>query len=321
VAEAKRILVTGASGFVGRHLCSVLRRRGDVVREALRAAPGNEPASPDRVVIGDLGPETDWSAAVQNVSAVVHLAARVHVMDDRAADPLEAFRRVNVRGTETLARAAARAGATRFVFVSSVKVNGEATSDRPYSESDTPAPVDAYGQSKWEAEQRLARVAAETGMPVTILRPPLVYGPEVKANFLQLLRAIDRGIPLPLASIHNRRSLIHVGNFVDAIHAALTHPAAANRTYLVSDGDDVSTPELVRRIAEALGRSPRLLPCPPALLRALGVLAGRSDQVARLTDSLELNIDRIRSELGWRPPFSMRDGLAETARWYRAQRL
>lgn len=263
---------------------------------------------------------------------VVHLAARVHVMHDTVTEPLAEFRKVNVIGTERLAKKAATEGVRRFVFVSSIKVNGEKTSFlnhhaqqissnplsmrenlRSFLEDDAPNPQDPYAVSKWEAEQILRQIAQETGMEVVIIRPPLVYGPRVGANFLKLLKLIKKGMPLPFGLIDNQRSLIYVGNLVDAIITSLEHPAAAGQTYLVSDGEDVSTPELIRRIATSLGRPARLLPIPPALLRFAGHLTGKSAQVERLLDSLVIDSSKIRRELGWVPPFTMEQGLAETA--------
>jgi nucleoside-diphosphate-sugar epimerase len=312
------VLVTGASGFVGRALCGRLVAQGRAVRAAMRseasapALPGCEP-----VTVGEIGPQTDWREALRGVDTVAHLAARVHVMREAGVQPLADYRRVNVEGTLRLARSAAAAGVRLLVFLSSVKVNGEASS-RPLVEADAPAPSDAYGISKWEAEQELSGLARETGLRIVILRPPLVYGPRVKANFLRLMQAVARGVPLPLASIDNRRSLVYLGNLVDAIGACLTHPRVAGGTYFVSDGEDLSTPELVRRLAAALSVRPHLWPMPPALLRGLGALTGRRAAVERLTGSLQVEIAALRREAGWSPPFTVEQGLAETARWFRA---
>jgi len=273
----------------------------------------------DSTVVGDIGPETDWKAALQGMHCVVHLAARTHVLREKAADPLSEYRRINVQGTERLAREAAASGVRRIVFLSSVKVNGERTLTRPYTEDDLPNPEDGYGVSKLEAERALTRIAADTGIELAVLRPPLVYGPGVKGNFLRLMDIVMRRVPLPLGSIANHRSLIYVGNLVDAIIGAIDAPQAAGRTFLVSDGDDVSTPDLVREMARALEVSPRLLPCPPLLLKAGAALSGRGADIERLTGSLRVDGSRIRRELGWNPRFSLAQGLAETARWYRAQ--
>jgi len=307
------VLVTGASGFVGSALCVALQAVGIRVRRALREAL---PGVPDAFPIGEIGPGTDWSAALAGIPCVVHLAARTHVLRETAPDPLAEYRRVNVEGTRRLAQQAARTGVRRLVFVSSIKVNGE-TASRPITEDDPPHPEDAYGISKWEAEQALHRVSAETGLEIVILRPPLVYGPGVKGNFRRLLDAVARGWPLPLASIENRRSLIYAGNLADAIVAAIASPQAAGRTWLVSDSEDVSTPELAREIGRALGKDARLFPCPVGLLKAAAALAGKGLEAARLTASLQLDSSRIRGALGWRPQFGLRQGLAETARWFK----
>lgn len=312
----RTILVTGASGFVGLAVCARLARDGRRLRRALRQGHG-QLADLD-VRIGNIGAATDWRAALKGVGAVVHLAARAHVMRDTAADPLSVFRCVNVEGTETLARAAARAGVRRFIFISSVKVNGERTADRPFCERDTPHPEDTYGRSKWEAEQRLAEVAAGTGMAVTILRPPLMYGPGVKGNFLSLMRAVARGWPLPLASIRNARSLLYVGNLADAVARCLQDVRPGIQTYLLSDGEDVATPELVRRLAAHLDRPARLLPLPVGLLQLGFRLIGRASACDRLAGSLQVDSGAITRELGWRPPHTLDAGLRETVAWYRA---
>jgi len=309
------VLVTGANGFVGRALCEALAASGRRVKRALRIA---QPGVPDAVAVGDIGADTDWRSALEGVSSVVHLAARTHVLRETAADSLAEYRRVNLDGTRRLAQQAGRAGVRRLVFVSSIKVNGEVT-ERPFTEDDAPRPEDAYGVSKWEAEQALVRVAGETGLQVAVLRPPLVYGPEVKGNFLRLMGLVARGTPLPLASITNRRSLIYVGNLVDAVIKAIDVPAAAGRAYLVSDGEDVSTPDLVRAIARSLGVAPRLLPCPPAMLRLGAALTGKRAELARLTGSLQADGSRARRELGWQPRLSLAQGLSATARWYYSQ--
>lgn len=315
----KHILVTGANGFVGSALCAEALKRGIQVNGAVRNA-ADMPEGARRFKIDRVDGETDWTLALQNVDAIVHLAARVHVMSDVSVDPLTDFRKVNVQGTENLARQAAKAGVKRFVFLSSIKVNGEQTvSGRKFSEDDVPVPSDAYGISKWEAEQVLHRISRETGMEVVILRLPLVYGPGVKGNFIQMVKAVSAGIPLPLASVRNSRSLVYLGNLVDALIVCATHPAAAGQTYLISDGEDVSTTELLRRLAGALGVPARLFSLPPGLLRFAGMLTGKSAQVDRLLGSLQVDSSKIRQELGWQPPFFMAQGLKATAEWYRAQ--
>lgn len=312
----KRVLVTGANGFVGKALATRLGHVGWAITRAMR-----NPVAQDGVIaVGDINDCTDWTAALSACSAVVHLAARVHVMRDEVSDPLAAFRAVNVDGTLNLARQAAQAGVSRFVFLSSIKVNGEGR-EEPYRETDAPDPQDPYAISKWEAEQGLHAIAAATGMEVVILRPPLVYGPGVKANFQRLLGAVDKGWPLPLGAVENRRSLLYLGNLVDAIQLCLAHPVAAGQTYLLSDGEDVSSPELVRRLARAMGHPDRLLPVPPAWLRLAGGLVGRRAVVDRLLGSLVVDSSRIRRELGWSPPFRLDAGLAETAQHYLRSRM
>jgi len=320
---SKRILVTGADGFIGKALCGSLKQRGYAIRQVVRAAgpvASGAGGSGDTVAVGDIDARTDWSRALSSVNVVIHLAARVHVMQEKAVDPLSEFRRVNVGGTEHLARSAAAAGVKRLVYVSSIKVNGEATAGgQKFAESDAPAPQDPYGISKHEAEQALHRVARETGLEVVVVRPPLVYGPEVKGNFIQMLAALRRGIPLPLASVNNRRSLIYVGNLVDALIASATHPAAAGQTYLVSDGEDVSTPDLLRSLASAAGQHERLFRCPPLLLRILARFAGKEAQADRLLGSLRVESGKIRCELNWTPPYTLQQGLQATAAWYRTK--
>ncbi|APW47766.1 UDP-glucose 4-epimerase family protein [Rhodoferax antarcticus] len=310
------ILVTGATGFVGKAIVQRLLADDESRRVAVAARRVGQ-QWPERVlprVTGELTPSADWTVALEGVSVVIHCAARVHVMTDTAADPLEEFRRVNVQGTLNLARQAAAAGVRRFVFVSSVKVNGEATQlGSLFKADDAPAPLDAYGVSKMEAEQGLRELAAQTGMEVVIIRPPLVYGPGVKANFAAMMRWLQRGVPLPLGSIHNQRSLVALDNLVDLIVLCLTHPAAANQTFLVSDGEDVSTSELLRRMGQALDRPARLLPVPQSWLRYAAAMVGKPDVAQRLCGSLQVDITKTRQLLGWTPPLSLDEGLKRAA--------
>lgn len=309
------VLVTGATGFVGRACVDALLNAGHRVRRVLRSACPPAAGAED-IVTGDLVDVVDWSDAMRGVDAVVHLAARVHVMRETVSDPLTAFRRVNVEATRRLAEAAARAGVRRFVFVSSVKLHGERTLGRPFTEADVPAPEDPYGVSKLEAEQALAGVAAHTEMEVVVLRPPLVYGPGVGGNFRTLLRAVVRGVPLPLGAVRNRRSLVYVGNLADAVVRCVDAPEAAGRTFLVDDGEPRSTAQLVVELARAAGRTPRLLPVPPAVLRVLAGCVGRGAAAGRLVDDLEIDSSAMRRSLDWHPPYACEDGIVATARAY-----
>ena len=306
-----RILVTGANGFIGRHLCRRLARDGAEVVAAVRRADAPDIDGIAARAVGDIGPGTDWTPLLAGVEAVVHCAARVHVLKESAPDPLAAFRRVNVAGTARLARQAAEAGVDRFVFLSSIGARiAEAAAARgtaagPYQ----PSP---YQQSKWEAEQALTSIAAESGIATVILRPPLVYGPGAPGNFRQLRRAIVRGWPLPLRSIDNRRSLIFVENLTSAILACLSHPQAPGHVFAVSDGEAVSTPGLVGLMAQALGRPARLLHCPPALLRLALRLLRPGGAVEGLFETLEIDNEEIRERTGWRPPFALPEALARS---------
>lgn len=319
ISKQITILVTGASGFVGRVLCRQLVADGHDVVGSTRSAADLEP-DVRRIVVPTLAADTDWGAALEGVDVVMHLAARVHVMHDDAADPLTAFQAANLHGSANLARQAAAARVRRFVYISSVKVHGEYTDGKPFSEADTPRPQDPYGQSKWQAEKALHEICRETGMELVIIRPPLVYGPGVRANFYRLLRLADRAWPLPLGSVTNRRGMIFVDNLVDALALCATHPAAAGQTYLVSDGEDVSVPQLIREIAEAMGRPARLPPFPPGLLRFAAMLCGKSAAADRLLGSLELDVGAIRQTLGWQPPYTRQQGLRATVDWFLRQK-
>jgi UDP-4-keto-D-QuiNAc 4-reductase len=307
------VFVTGANGFVGRAVCAELRTRGTAVIAAMREPP---PTDAHAVRMPDLGPESDWTPLLtgRDIDRVIHLAARVHVMNDRVEDPLAEFRRVNTAGTLRLARQAAAAGVRRFVYVSSIKVNGEQTLlGHPFVARVERAPSDPYGQSKFEAERGLAAIAHETGMEITVVRPPLVYGPGVRANFLSMMRWIKRGIPLPFGAIDNRRSLVALDNLVDLLIVCTEHPAAAGKTFLVSDGEDLSTTDLLRRIGQALGKPARLVPVPPAVLTFAATLAGRADIARRLCGSLQVDVKETRSVLGWQPVVDVDVALRKTA--------
>ncbi|MBL8292193.1 MAG: SDR family oxidoreductase [Bryobacterales bacterium] len=317
-----RILVTGANGFVGRPLCEFLQGQGFVVRAGVRKVADSTSGlrAQEVVEIGDLGGEPRWDAAVNGMDVIVHLAARVHVMRDKAANPLAEFRRVNLNPTLELARAAVRCNVPRLVFVSSIKVNGEETHSRPFSDLDRPAPMDAYGRSKMEAEQGLTEISRSSGLEVVIVRPPLVYGPHVRGNFVRMLDWLYRGVPLPLAGATNRRSLIGVQNLVSALAAAVVHPKAAHQTFLVCDDEHLSTPELLRRVAAAMSRKARLVPVPARLLQLAASLCGQRETLRRLCGSLVVDSKKIQSMLGWTPSVSVDEQLRATARWYLEQR-
>lgn len=314
----RRVLITGSSGFVGKALLErwLATRSSPPITVAVRRDSDVE-GGPRVEKIEDIGPDTVWDDCLPGVEVVIHLAARVHVMDDRSSDPLRDYRRVNVAGTLNLARQAACTGARRFVFISSIKVNGEGTSDgRLFRADDPPAPEDFYGLSKLEAERGLQALAHETGMEVVIIRPPLVYGPGVKGNFASMVGWVRRGLPLPLGSVDNRRSLVAIDNLVDFIALCADRersPQAANKVFLVSDADDVSTPQLLRRVARAHGVSARLIPFPSVGLRFAARLLGRADAVDRLLGSLVVDAAPARDILGWRPVITMDQQLKKMA--------
>jgi UDP-glucose 4-epimerase len=319
-----RIAVTGANGFVGTPLCAELLRSRHQVVAAVRssaAASACAARSPQLIpaVIGDIGEKTEWTAALAGSDACIHLAARVHVMRDTAADPLAAFREVNTAGSLRLAEQAVQAGVKRFVMVSTVKVNGEASGARPFVESDPPSPADPYGLSKHEAELGLRSLAERTGLELVIVRPVLVYGPAVRGNFLRLLQWIDRGIPLPFAATGNRRSLLAVANLVSLLRLCAEHPRAAGQTFLAADGEDLSTGELIRRLATALDRPARLFPLPPSTVELVAKVPGLSGATRRLFGTLQVSCERAEQRLGWAPPMAVDQALRELAIWYRKE--
>ena len=308
------VLVNGAQGFVGLSLTVALVKLGYQVRGAVR---GNfqDNEEQETLSVGDINGDTVWSEALADVSVVIHLAARVHVMKDVASDPLAEFRKVNVEGTLNLARQAVQVGVKRFIFISSIGVNGVATTpSKAFSESDKINAHNGYALSKWEAEQGLMQMAVETGLDVVIIRPPLVYGFNAPGNFGSLMRAVQKGWPLPLGAVYNQRSLVALDNLVDFIITCISHPQAANETFLVSDGHDLSTTELVRGMAQAVGVSARLLPVPVWALQAGATLLGKGEAVQRLCGNLQVDISKARTLLGWVPPVSVADALKATAR-------
>ena len=304
------VLLTGASGFVGKAILKNAQLRGIQIRPAYRSSSSVIGQSGAALVSG-LHHSTDWSRALQGIHVVIHTAARAHVMREELLDPLAEYRRVNVDGTLNLALQAAAAGVRRFVFISSIKVNGEATTiGAPFTAHDPPAPEDAYGLSKAEAEAGLKQVALETGMELTIIRPPLIYGPDVKGNFASLISWIRRSLPLPLASMtQNRRSLVSLDNLVDLILVCIEHPKAADQTFLVSDGEDLSTTELLIKIGIALGKPTRLLWVPSVLFYFMAALFGKKAISQRLLGSLQVDIKKTCELLDWKPPVSVDEGL------------
>jgi nucleoside-diphosphate-sugar epimerase len=323
MAASKKILVTGANGFIGQACCTALANAGYNVIAALRK---NNPKSRGAaasfihyVPLGDIDRDLDaaaWMKVMHGVDIVIHLAARVHVMTETASDTMKAFRGTNVLGTERLASLAARNKVHRFIFLSTIKVNGERTEGAPFTEADPPAPQDEYAISKWEAEQALLRVAQESGMEAVILRPPLVYGPGAKGNMLRLFKWVYRGIPLPLAHFDNRRSLVGLGNLIDLLTRCVEHPAAAGQTFFVSDDEQVSTPELIHHIASAMNRPARLFPSSSSLFHLILTILGKRYEATRLCSSLMINSQKVRHVLNWKPPISLSQGLQETADWF-----
>ncbi len=308
-----KILISGASGFIGKALCAELFRQGLTVRAAVRCA-SSPIENTQTVSVGDINGETNWTEALLGINVVIHLAARAHVMKASAADPLEALYKVNVDGACNFARQAAKAGVQRFIFISSIKVNGEGTLlGQPYTTEHQPAPIDPYGISKRMAEDALRQLADQTGLEVVIIRPPLVYGPGVKANFRSMMRWLDKGVPLPLAGIHNKRSLVALDNLVDLIVTCIAHPLAANQTFLAGDGEDLSTTELLQRLGHALGKPAKLLPLPIWVLKTGAMLLGKRDMAQRLCNSLQVDINKASELLGWQPPVSVDDALKKTA--------
>lgn len=313
------VAVTGASGFVGRRIVADLARRGHVAIGVVRGP--SAPSAPQARLVGEIGAQTDWGRALGGVEVIVHCAARAHVMHERATDPLPLYRAVNVEGTRRLAQQAAQYGVRRIIYLSSVKAAGERSAPgRPLAASDTSVPEDAYGVSKREAELALLNVGAATGLETVIVRPPLVYGPGVKGNFLRLMAAIARGWPLPLGAIDNRRSMSSLANLTDLVGVCVAAPAAAGRTFFVSDGEDLSTADLARRIGVALDRPAKLFPVPATVLSNLARMAGKSAEMERLVGTLQVDLADNREVLEWSPSQTVDQGLFETADWFRSLR-
>jgi nucleoside-diphosphate-sugar epimerase len=310
--KPRRVLITGATGLIGRAF--VADAGPLLLRAAVRG--GRLPAAAiDSVVVGEIGAQTDWSGALTGIDSVLHLAAHAHVMQPSAQDRRD-FERVNVHGTERLARAACAAGVERFVYLSSIKVNGERTCGRPFRAGDMPAPADDYARSKWEAERRLAAIESTCAMRVSVVRSPLVYGPGVRANFLRLMSLARSAMPLPLASIGNSRSMVSTWNLVDLLRTLLCREPPSGGVILACDREALSTPELLRRLARLMGRPSRLFPMPAAALRVLGALTGRRGELRRLCDSLVIDASDTRARIGWEPPLSVDAGLERTVHWY-----
>ena len=311
------ILVTGATGFVGQAIVGGLLEAAYDIRACSRQADTALHRDVNLFNIGDLSENNDWRQALQDIDVVVHCAARAHIMNDEAIDPLAAFRKVNTAGTLNLARQAADTGVKRFIFISSIKVNGEMTMPgQLFQPNDKYIPTDPYGLSKYEAEQGLLALAQETGMEVVIVRPPLVYGPGVRANFASMLKWINKGVPLPFGTVHNQRSLVALDNLVSFIIHCIDHPKAANEAFLISDSEDVSTTELLRKVANAFGKKPMLLPIPVWLMSFVAKLVGKGDVANRLFGSLQVDSSKARDLLGWQPVITMDEQLKKTADAY-----
>ena len=311
----QRVVVTGAGGFVARELCQRLEETSYEVTRVVRRYESRFTGS-NFSVIPDIAGNTNWNSILRDHNCVIHLAARVHVMDETMADSWNEYLQTNVNGTLNLAQQAAAAGVERFIYISSVKVNGENTYGKPFFPEDKPAPVDFYGQSKYEAEKGLKKIEEETGLQVVIIRPPLVYGPEVKANFLRLLKWVQKGLPLPFGAIHNKRSFIYIANLAHFIIKCISHPGAAGETFLVSDGVDLSSPDLIRKMGSYMNRSNLLIPVPVCFLKLTGRALGRRSEFDRLCGSLQVDISKTAQLLKWNPPVSQEAGLEKTVAWF-----
>ena len=313
----QRLLVTGATGFIGKAVINALLLQNDHVVAAVRNEDASVQQGAEKMIVGNLSVMSNWTSALKGIDVVIHTAARVHVMDDSAADPLTEFRNVNTDGTLNLARQAANAGVKRFIYISSIKVNGEMTpAGQSFKPDDIFIPTDSYGLSKYEAEQGLFAVANETGMEVVIIRPPLVYGPGVRANFLSMMKWINRGVPLPLGAVYNQRSLVALDNLVSFIIHCIKHHKAANEIFLISDNEDVSTTQLLKKVAKAFGKKAFLLPIPVSLMRFMAKLFGKADVADRLFCSLQVDSSKSRELLNWAPVITMDEQMKKTAEAY-----
>lgn len=304
-----KILLTGATGFLGNRLKIALSLRSDLDVTAVVRRPVENSGS-NTVMVPTIDASVDWSSVLTNQQIIIHTAARSHIMKEQAADPIAEYRRINVEGTLKLAHQAVDAGVKRFIFISSIKVNGEQTSlGQSFTANDVPAPIDAYGMSKWEAEQGLQQLASETELEVVVIRPPLIYGPNVKGNFASIIKLVSRGLPLPLGAIHNQRSFVAVDNLIDLIVRCIDHPNAANQVFLASDGQDLSTTELLCGVARSMGKPVSLIPIPASLLMLGGTLLGKRSVAQRLLGSLQVDASKAQKVLGWKPPISVEEGL------------
>jgi len=313
-------LITGGKGFIGEHLSQRLSRNKYDFRITTRRKLSADERF-DAVQVDDITRSTEWSSILDEVVGVVHLAARAHILKETSENPKAAFYQSNTDGTLRLAEEAVKSGVRRFIYVSSIGVNGRLTYDTPFKESDIPNPHNDYAASKLAAENGLKDIASASGLELVIVRPPLVYGPGVKANFLRLLRIIDKGYPLPLASVKNQRSLVAAENLVDFLNCCMRHPNAAGETFLVTDGEDLSTQDLVRKLAKHMGRSAIMIPCPPSVLHFGGYLFGREAAVDGLVGSLQVDISKSKNLLGWEPPISVEEGIQRTVDWYLSTRF
>jgi len=315
----QHILVTGANGFICRNLCPVLKEKGYYVRGAVRGEAHDVSGADEYIKVGNINESTDWQQTLDGVDTVIHLAARVHVISDLSDTSVEIFRKINVRGTERLALSAAKAGVRRFIFISSIGVNGDSSQNKTFTEDSIPNPVGAYAVSKWEAENVLKKIGDSTGMEIVILRPPLIYGPGVKANFKNLIKLAGSGMPLPFKKINNLRSFLYIGNLIDIIDICIKHPMAIGETFIISDGQDISTPDLIKMISCIMGKKSSLFYLHPGILKALCKIVGLETELRKLTGSLLVDSSKIRNLLGWKPPFTMEDGLRETVKNFKAK--